>query len=55
VVSLKNFGSTGIDDRATQVQMTLMDQAVAFERAVWTPSAIIKGKLTVEGELSSTR
>jgi hypothetical protein len=48
---ITNFGSTGIDDRATQVQMTLMDQAVAFERAVWTPSAIIKGKLTVEGDL----
>jgi hypothetical protein len=48
---IENFGSTGIDDRATQVQMTLMDQAVAFEKAVWTPSAIIKGKLTVEGDL----
>ena len=48
---IANFGSTGIDDRSTQVQMTLMDQAVAFERAVWTPSAIIKGQLTVEGNL----
>ena len=48
---IQNFGSTGIDDRATQVQMTLMDQAVAFEKAVWTPSAIIKGKLIVEGDL----
>jgi hypothetical protein len=48
---IQNFGSTGIDDRTTQVQMTLMDQAVAFEKAVWTPSAIIKGKLTVEGDL----
>ena len=48
---IKNFSSTGIDDRASQVQMTLLDQAVAFERAVWTPSAIIKGKLTVEGDL----
>jgi hypothetical protein len=48
---VKNFGSTGIDDRASQVQMTLLDQAVAFEKAVWTPSAIIKGKLTVEGDL----
>ena len=48
---IENFGSTGIDDRASQVQMTLMDQAVAFEKAVWTPSAIIKGQLTVEGNL----
>lgn len=48
---IENFGSTGIDDRSTQVQMTLMDQAVAFEKAIWTPSAIIKGPLTVEGDL----
>lgn len=48
---IENFGSTGIDDRATQVQMTLLDQAVAFERAVWAPTAIIKGQLTVEGDL----
>jgi hypothetical protein len=48
---IKNFGSTGIDDRSTQIQMTLMDQAVAFEKAIWTPSAIIKGPLTVEGDL----
>lgn len=48
---VKNFGSTGIDDRASQVQMTLLDQAVAFEKAIWSPSAIIKGKLTVEGDL----
>ena len=48
---IENFGSTGIDDRSTQVAMTLMDQAVAFEKAVWTPSAIVKGKLTVEGDL----
>ena len=48
---ITNFSSTGIDDRATQIQMTLMDHAVAFEKSVWTPSAIIKGKLTVEGDL----
>ena len=48
---IENFSSTGIDDRSTQVQMTLMDQAVAFEKAIWTPSATIKGKLTVEGDL----
>ena len=48
---IKNFGSTGIDDRSTQIQMTLLDQAVAFEKAIWSPSAIIKGQLTVEGNL----
>jgi hypothetical protein len=48
---IENFGSTGIDDRSTQVQMTLMDQAVAFEKAIWAPSAVVKGTLTVEGDL----
>ena len=48
---IENFGSTGIDDRTTQVQMTLMDHAVAFEKSIWTPSAVIKGQLTVEGNL----
>jgi len=48
---IENFGSTGIDDRATQVQMTLMYQAVSFERAILAQTAIVKGKLTVEGDL----
>lgn len=48
---IDNFGSTGIEDRATHVQMTLMDHATAFEGPLWAPSAVIKGDLTVEGDL----
>lgn len=48
---IENFGSTGIEDLSTKVQMTVMDKAVAFETAVWAPSATIKGPLTVDGNL----
>ena len=48
---ITNFGSTGIDDRSTQVQMTVLDQGVAFENTVFAPNAKIKGTLTVDGDL----
>lgn len=48
---ITNFGSTGIEDRATDVRMTIMDQAVAFERPVWGPELKIKGNVTVDGTL----
>lgn len=48
---IENFGSTGIEDRSTHVQMTLMDHATAFEGPLWAPSAVIKGSLTVDGDL----
>jgi hypothetical protein len=48
---IDRFGSTGIEDRATHVQMTLMDHATAFEGPIWAPSAAIKGTLTVDGDL----
>ena len=34
---IENFGSTGIEDRSTHVQMTLMDHATAFEGPLWAP------------------
>jgi hypothetical protein len=49
---VQNFGSTGIEDRASFVQMTLMDHAVAFENSVFAPSAEIKGDLTIDGALN---
>jgi hypothetical protein len=48
---IEKFGSTGIEDLATNVQMTVMDHATAFEGALWAPEATIKGKLVVEGDL----
>jgi hypothetical protein len=49
---IEQFGSVGIEDRSTHIQMTLMDHATAFEGPLWAPSAIIKGDLTVEGTLA---
>lgn len=49
---ISNFGSTGIEDRASFVQLTLMDHASAFEGPIFAPSAAIKGNLTVDGLLS---
>jgi hypothetical protein len=48
---ISNFGSTGIEDRASRVALTLMDQASAFEGPIWAPSALIKGNVTVDGTL----
>lgn len=51
---IQNFGSTGIEDLATRVQMTVMDNAIAFEGPVWAKGANIKGALTVDGDLIVT-
>jgi hypothetical protein len=48
---INKFSSTGIDDLATSVQMTLMDRGVAFERGLHSPEANITGNLTVKGNL----
>ena len=49
---IEQFGSTGIEDRASFVQMTLMDHAVAFEGPLFAPSAKITGDLVVDGALT---
>jgi len=48
---IEDFGSTGIEDRSTHVQMTIMDHAVAFESAVFAPELQVKGNMCVDGEL----
>jgi len=48
---IANFGSTGIEDLSTKVQMTLMDQATAFEGPVWAPSVKVKGDVSIDGKL----
>ena len=49
---ITNFGSTGIEDRATFVQMTLMDHATAFEGPIYTPEARVKGDVSIDGTLT---
>jgi phage baseplate assembly protein gpV len=48
---ITNFGSTGIEDRATFVQLTLMDHASAFEGPLYAPDLTVKGNVTVDGTL----
>jgi hypothetical protein len=49
---VEKFGSTGIEDLSTRVQMTLMDQATAFEGPVWAPEIKVKGDVSIAGKLS---
>ena len=49
---ISKFGSTGIDDLSTRIQMTIMDNAVAFESGLHTPEANVTGNLTVKGQIS---
>jgi len=48
---IENFGSVGIEDRATHVQLTLLDHASAFEGPVWAPEIKVKGDITLDGRL----
>lgn len=48
---IERFGSTGIEDLASKVSLTVMDTASVFENSILAPEAKIKGSLTVEGNL----
>jgi len=48
---IENFGSVGVEDRASHVQMTIMDHAVAFENPVYSPELNVTGNLTVNGQV----
>jgi len=48
---IANFGSTGIEDLATRVQMTLMDRGTAFEGPLFAPQLAVKGDISLDGKL----
>jgi hypothetical protein len=48
---IQNFGSTGIDDRSSQVQMTIMDEGVVVENRMITLGLEVKGTTVLEGDL----
>lgn len=48
---IEDFGSTGIEDRTTFVQLTLMDHASVFEGPIYSPEIQIKGSGSIEGDL----
>lgn len=49
---ISEFGSTGIDDRATQCQLTILDNAVVIEQTVVATGLQIKGSAKIAGNLS---
>jgi len=51
---IRNFGSTGIDDRAENCQLTIMDDVTVVENNLLTRDLTVKGTVTVEGDLNVT-
>lgn len=48
---IKEFGSTGIDDKATACRVTILDEHTVFENNLIANELTIKGATHVEGEL----
>lgn len=51
---IRKFGSTGIQDNATDCQVTILDQATVIENKLITREAEVKGNLTIDGDLILT-
>ena len=49
---IAEFGSTGIDDRATKCQLTILDNAVVIEQTVVATGLQIKGSAQIAGNLN---
>jgi hypothetical protein len=48
---IKNFGSTGIDDQATECKVTILDQGTVFENTLFAPRVEVKGGALIDGDL----
>lgn len=51
---ITHFGSTGIDDKATTCQVTVMDEVTVVENNLLTKDLTVKGTTTIEGNLNVT-
>lgn len=51
---IRNFESTGIQDKADSTQVTIMDNATVFENNLVAKQLHIAGDATIEGDLSLT-
>jgi hypothetical protein len=49
---IREFGSTGIDDRATDCRVTIMDDVTVVENNLLTKDLTVKGDTVFEGNLS---
>ena len=52
---IKNFGSTGIQDAATDCRITILDDNTVVENNLVVSSVEVKGNLTVDGDLILTK
>lgn len=52
--TIQEFGSTGIQDKSTQVQMTLLDQGVVIENKLISLGLEVRGQTVIEGDLHIT-
>ena len=48
---INKFGSTGIEDQATECQITVLDQHTIFENTLVAQGLTVKGTTTLEGDL----
>lgn len=48
---VKNFASTGIDDRASVCQVTVMDAGTVFENKLYAKELEVKGDTVIDGNL----
>jgi hypothetical protein len=51
---ITGFGSTGIDDKASMCQLTIMDDVTVVENNLLTKDLTVKGTTTIEGDLNIT-
>jgi hypothetical protein len=49
---ISEFGSTGIDDKATVCQVTIMDDVTVVENNLLTQDLTVKGSTIIEGDLN---
>lgn len=47
---IENFSSTGIDDRASQVAVTILDNATVVENNLLTKDLTVEGSMTINGK-----
>jgi hypothetical protein len=48
---IANFGSTGIDDKASTCMVTIMDQGTVFENTLYAPKIEVKGGAIIDGDI----
>jgi hypothetical protein len=51
---IRNFESTGIQDKATETQVTIMDNATVYENQLVAKQLHIAGDATIDGDLNIT-